>query len=81
MKTHNKGLPNGSLFLFKGVGQKTSRLLSGYSGKKSSGVTKNKNYYLLLRPQKAKFATFFRPFFAVFLTPIFKVVTKSDHCP
>ena len=56
-------------FLFKGVGQKTSRLLSGYSGKKSFGVTKNKNYYLLLLPQKAKFPTFFCPFLVRFFDP------------
>ena len=58
-------------FLFKGVGQKTSRLLSGYSGKKSFGVTKNKNYYLLLRPQKAKFTTFFSAPFLPFFSPPF----------
>ena len=33
---------------------------------KTFGVTKNKNYYLLFRPQKAKFPTFFLALFLPF---------------
>ena len=58
-------------FLFKGVGQKTSRLLSGYSGKKSFGVTKNKNYYLLLFLKKRILRHFFWNLFDLYLNPHF----------
>ena len=39
--------------------------------KKTFGVTKNKNYYLLLIPQKAKFTTFFWIAFEAFFGPLF----------